>query len=169
MKKVLVYLMIVIPFLGCSQTNFNEITLEEFHNISFNNITLSQLLEFDGNVNDLSNLFGLVFTDITHQNNDEGKDYYSPSILINYFEDELGGIEIKTTDIILSINGVNVSIGDNISLLGYGGSGFNSFVSPNDNTKGITIFKPDYNDTYISIYFNKSTGVINEVRYMSPT
>ena len=74
--------------LSCkAQTNYNELTTAQYHNITFNHVSLINLLEFDGNINDLSSLFGISLTDVTHSNNDVGNDYDSPSIAISYFED----------------------------------------------------------------------------------
>lgn len=172
MKKIFYLLTIlVLPFFGCSQTNYNELTKEQYYNITFSNVKLSYLLESERNITDLSNSFGLNLTDVTHPQNDEGNDYDSTGMSISYFENELGGIEVKNSNIIININGVNVRIGSNMSLLGYGkiGSRFKSFLNPNNNNKRIATFKPEYNDTYISVRFNSQTGLIEEIRYMSPT
>jgi hypothetical protein len=173
MLKIFYALVIISsPFIGCSQTNYNELTTDEYNGITFNNVTLSSLLNFQGDINELSNLFGFSFTDITHPQNDEGKDYESTSISISYFENKLASIEVETSDITVNINGVDVHIGDNISSFvngGVTGSRLNSFESQNDPNKGIIIFKPEYNSTYVSIYFNLQTGVIEKISFISPT
>jgi len=156
--------------LSCTaQTNYNELTTARYHNITFNHVSLIDLLEFDGNINDLSSLFGISLTDVTHSNNDVGNDYDSPSIALSYFEDELASIKVKSSAIIVNIDGIDIRIGDNITQLALGYNGFNTFVDPSNNTERFALFKPMYDDSDVYIVYNASTGLIQEIGYFSPT
>ena len=105
----------------------------------------------------------------THSNNDVGNDYDSPSIAISYFEDELASIKVKSSAIIVNIDGIDIRIRDNITQLALGYNGFNTFVDPSNNTERFALFKPMYDDSDVYIVYNASTGLIQEIGYFSPT
>ena len=55
MKKYQLIIILVIPFLGFGQANFNLLTQNEFEAITFNSVSLQQLMNFEGELNDIIN------------------------------------------------------------------------------------------------------------------
>lgn len=164
-----VVFLVTFQFVSFSQTNYNELTQEEYHTIKFNNVRLLELITFQGQLKDISNLFGIQFSEVAHELNDEGKEFDSNVISISFFEDQLGGIELKGNVVNVTIGNNTFSIGDNASILGYGSDAFNYFLNPKDAQIGIAIFKPMLNNTYVYIRFNKDSGIIEEIGFRSPT
>jgi hypothetical protein len=172
MKNTLKILLFILPFIGCSQTNYNELTNTDYYNITFNNVTISQLSEFQGNNNDLNQLLNVSFENTSNDPEDEAKTFESDDIRISYFgyppNMELSGISVLNINIPVVINGVTIMLADNVSLLGYGNQNFNSFVSSNYPNKSYAIFKPEFEDSYVSVTFITITGIITEIEYVSP-
>ena len=155
----------------CSQTNYNELTTTDYYNITFKNVSISQLSTFQGSLDDLNQLFSMTFENTSNDSEGEAKTYKNDYITISYFgyppEMEFSGIKILNFKVPVTINGVTIRLGDNIDLLGYGSQNFNSFLSNNHRIGRFAIFKPDYEDSYVSVTFSSDTGIILEIEYIS--
>lgn len=169
MRAFFLLITLSLTNIACSQTNYNELILSEYESIKFNGFPLSEFLEFEGDISTLSSAINVELQDITHPQDDEGKAYTSNEIFINFFENNLGAIEVKTRDVVVNINDIGIRIGDDIANLNIDMSEMNSFANPNDSNKRIAIFKPYNNDGYISFEYNTITRIIESIRYTSPT
>lgn len=125
MKNVfLISILSILSFSFC-QAQLNEISLEEFNNIKINEITLKTIYETGGDILQMKYLFG---NDLIYQPNtsgpDEGIDFWNENIYFNfekYRNDNyysLSNIQVLKSNIIVSVKGYNIKIGDSVNVFG---------------------------------------------------
>lgn len=165
--KFLIIQIISLLIFSCTNAQTNELTSSEFSEIKINNIRLLDIISTKGSESSLTALLGNIFTVET---GDE-PDYwvkFSSNMYNLLFQDgvqSVNGIEnYQLTDLWivdesteLYIKNINLTIGDNINLLG----------SPNILTysNGIKEIVFKLGVQVIEIRFDSSTNLIIQIKY----
>ncbi len=171
MKNIILILLLAFSGIANCQTA-NIITETEFNNIKINNIDLLTIRNTSGNQNTIENLFGSSITN----NIDPDGDFYHyefngfkigfSSIISDgtYNNPIISRFEITNNSSSLTINGITITIGSNIQLLGNV-----IFNTMNDGKKSIVYMYCDGCNNFISIRFNQLTNIITEIIYIEQT
>ncbi|WP_420315979.1 hypothetical protein [Ekhidna sp.] len=149
-------------------STINELTANQFENIKLNGVTLKSIWDTSGNEDAIKNLFGEP-TYINKQSEFAdgviSREFYFDGIEMGFYNSfssmgNLGGFKITSSTPSITINGITIKIGDNISKLG-------NVVITNMTTGGKSIvYSPDYDETtFLAIEFDESSGTIQEIIY----
>lgn len=157
MKNLFFVFILTIQLMNAQQNN--QLTVVEYNNIKLNGVLMHELSDTKGNPAKMNSLFNLSFNyefsdEILNQahftNLNKG--------LYIYFEDDiLFEYIISNNQSSLFIKGVQIRIGDNISLLGPLHMSGNNKIKFNLNGTG---------DLW-TIKFNSTTKIIEEIKYTS--
>ncbi len=170
MKNILFILTLILTsnLVRCQVTS-NIISKTEFYNIKINNITLDDIQATEGNQIELINLIPATIQESNIDPNGEFCYYTYDGFEIGFSGNLgtehliLGGFEITKNNWNITIQGVTVTIGDNISVLGN--------VIFNTQTNGSRSIVYQYCDgcnNFISIYINASNE-ITKIIYIEQT
>lgn len=168
MKNIILILLLAFSSIASCQTA-NILTPTEFDNIKINNITLLTIKNTLGNEIAIENLFGPSITN----NIDTDGNYFEydgfeigfSALLSNvYSQPIIGGFDIINNNFNITIQGVTVTIGDNISALGNV-----VFNTMSDGGKSIVYQYCNGCNNFISIRFNQLTNIITEIIYIEQT
>ena len=160
--KILKFIIIicVFGFTNCiSSQNINTLSGEEYSNIKVNGINIDDIINTKGDITKIDNLFGFSFL---LKSNDE---FIKTRELRNdikgiyiYFEDDvLYTYKISNNQSNLTIKGITITIGDDISKLGI----------VEVNTIGEVQFKVSETSDYFIIKFNPTSKGITSIEYLS--
>lgn len=122
MKKIITTLVVLISISTFSQSIMNELSTADYESIKFNGVLKTTLESIDADLTLLESSFGAVDTIASDDEGvDEGwKTYTFTNFIIGYNNTNVAGESfisyIQATSI--SLNGVTVAIGDDVSLLG---------------------------------------------------
>lgn len=166
MKNILTILILLI--FGCVEAqNINQLSSQEFENISINGHSLQTIWQTNGEQVSVQNLFGIA-SSITNSDPTPG----SLSLLYVYnglelsftslipSKGNLSGFEISNPSPTLKVKGIGVNIGENISKLGV--------VKINITKSGgkNIVFSPINDETiYLVIDFDPITKLITKIKY----
>lgn len=167
MKNILIILIAVT--VSCSPTQaqtVNELNAQEFENIQLSSHSIGSIWTTSGDQGNVTNLFGQP-SELINNSDHTGislKYIYngftiSFSGLINA-RGNLAAFEITSTLPTLTVKGVEIRIGDNISKLG--SVQINNKVP---NGKNILFTHSHDDDIYIAIDFEFKTNTITKIRY----
>jgi hypothetical protein len=171
MKSLIIILTLaIVSSVQCQTANI--ITPTEFDNIEINGNTLKNIKNTLGKQNAIEGLFGIPNSKTIDP---DGEFYhyefsgfsigFSSIISEGTFERPiLGGFQIFNSIASITIKGVNFTIGDNISVLGYV-----VFNTMNDNKKSIVYMYCEGCNNYISVRFDQTTKIITEIYYIEQT
>jgi hypothetical protein len=151
-----------LTILNCQSTP-NILSKSEFYNISFNEMTIQDLIESEGDLNELSVHFGEpVKSNINEKIGIKG--YTFSSFRIG-FREGLSGFTVLNNKVIVNIAGKALKIGDHINVLG------NEIVFNTDlnGDKSILFQFCEGCNNYISIDFDQETKLITEIKYIDLT
>jgi len=171
MKNIILILFIGFTGIASCQTA-NIITETVFNNIEINNIPLLTIKNTYGSQSSIENLFGSSITN----NIDPDGDFYSyvfngfrigfSSMISNGTHDNpiISRFEITSNSSSITINGVTITIGSSINLLGNV-----IFNTMNDGYKSIVYMYCNGCNNFISIRFNQLTNIITKIIYIEQT
>ncbi len=169
MKYLIISFSIVFINVAKCQPSANIITPTEYENIEVNNVKLIDILNSQGDQNNVENLFGTP--DRIEKDDDpiyEGKifaiDFYYAGLDLSFYEKVLSSFSITNNKFNITIKGKTITIGDNINKLGN-----MIFNTNNDNSKSILFMECDGCNNFIFIEFNQSTKVITKIGYVELT
>jgi len=171
MKNIILILFLTFSSIVSCQTA-NILTPTEFDNIKINGVNLATIKNTFGNQNAIEALFGTAnektidpegeFTYFKFNGFTIG---FSAQVSGSAIDSLLiGGFDITNNNSNITIQGVTVTIGDNISALGNV-----VFNTMNDEGKSIVYQYCDGCNNFISIRFNQSTNIITEIIYIEQT
>ncbi len=166
---ILIFLLLVTSAAQCQ--NANILTQTEFNNIKINNKKLGDIINTHGVEGEMRNLFGVPLNKELNSDGYFSRYYYNgfeigfSSVLSGKAEHILGSFKITNNNSNITIKGINVTIGDNISALG-------KSVIFRTLSNGIKIikYKPCVGcNNSITIRFNQVTKIITEIYYIEQT
>lgn len=167
MKKTLILIALLVCAYSC-KAQTNKLTEEEITNIKFNNISLKQIIDSRGSIADMRALFSNELNTVLNETAPFlSRDFWSNSIYLN-FEDEsdtgnqyrLTNIQIKDSLIGVTVKGITIKLGDNVSVFGNDilintNNNDNSIVFVDELTGSAALaFKIDTSNNIIEIEFS---------------
>lgn len=174
MKKIILSALFMFGIISlCSgQTNLyyqdkNIISYDEFTGISFNGITLGQIMQTKGNPAKVNALFGTTMQFVKSK---DSTSYYwinfgSPTISFTFDElvtspADLSGLDVDSKLVSIKIGNAVFHIGDPITMLGDV-----KILTRTDGSKSIVFLSEDADDQWVSIEFDQVTKLITKVEY----
>lgn len=164
MKKIIIYLLLTIPSLAKCQMAVNIISDTEFYNIKINTTTLDDIELTKGSPSQVRSLFSYTVKESTQQPVEDYYDYSYDGFTIGFSEGKISAFQITNTKWSIIIQGNEVTIGDDISLLG------NVVFNENlDGSKSIVYQFCNGCNNFIYIDFNQSTKRITKIGFVELT
>ncbi|QMU64442.1 MAG: hypothetical protein GKR88_09185 [Flavobacteriaceae bacterium] len=142
----------------------NIISYTDFYNIKINNITLNDIQATGGIREQVRNLIPAAINKSTEEPEENYYDYFYDGFEIGFSENEIIAFDITKNNWNITIQGVTVTIGDDISVLGN--------VAINDDADGGKSINYQYCDgcnNFIYIEFDKYTNKITEIGFIEQT
>ena len=169
MKNITLILLLAFTSVAQCQITANIITEAEYNNIEINGIKYIDLKNTLGEQNAIEALFGIANTMEKDDDPIYGGEilyieFYYDGLDFGFSEGELGAFNITNNNSNITIQGVTVTIGDNISALG--NVIFNTMSNGN---QSIVFQYCDGCNNFISIRFNQTTNIITEIIYIEQT
>ena len=164
MKKLFLILLLIVPCLVKCQITSNIISETAFNNIKINDVTLNNIKATNGTLSQVTNLFSNPVLQNTQQPEEDYYDYSYDGFSIGFSESEISGFNITNSNWNITIQGITVTVGDNISLLGNV-----VFNMMNNGNQSIVYQYCDGCNNFISIRFNRITNIITEIIYIEQT
>ena len=169
MKNLTIIILLVFTSLAQCQITANIISQTEYDNIEINGIKYIDLKNTLGEQNTVETLFGTANTIEKDDDPIYGGailyiEFYYDGLDFGFSEGELGGFHITNSNSNITIQGITVTIGDNISVLGNV-----VFNTMSDGGKSIVYQYCDGCNNFISIRFNQLTNIITEIIYIEQT
>ena len=170
MKNITLILLLIITSIAQCQTA-NIISEAEYNNIEINGINLTTIKNTLGEQNDIEALFGHAIEEVidpdgefTHFEYDGFNIGFSAIISGGTIDQPiLSGFKITNSNSNITIQGITVTIDDNISLLGNV-----VFNTMNDGNRSIVYMYCEGCNNFISIRFNQ-LNIITEIIYIEQT
>ncbi|WP_299105713.1 hypothetical protein [uncultured Tenacibaculum sp.] len=169
MKNIFLIILLFTSTLAKCQIQSNIITQKEFDDIKINNVKFSSLKNTLGKEFNVKSLFGEP-KKVEKDNNPiyEGDifsiDFYYSGLEFSFYEKEVSNIKITSNSYLITIKGITVTIGDNISKLG-----MVNFNTNKDGSKSIIYQYCDGCNNYIYIHFNQASKKITEIGFIELT
>jgi|GEM_PF-2222058 len=138
MKKIYLLLATVLLSVGPCLSQINQLSQSEFDDISFNGVTVRQIINTDGNVDNMSALFG---KNVQQEMNDTApflaKHLFIGDDISFDFEDvtdtgnsyQLTYIIVDNPSILVKVKGITAKLGDDLSV--FGNNVINTFKGDN--------------------------------------
>lgn len=166
--KINLYLVLIF-LLACnlpSEAQTNTLTTDQFFEIKFNSIALSDFYDEGPPFNNVNNWLQ------PNYNSSEGTDplrraFWDNDLYVRYEDYSESGtnytlahLRVLDTSVAVLINGITVKVGDNVSILG------SDVLIRSNNESNQVIYVPSGVDaTSISIEFNKVNNLITGIEY----
>jgi len=168
-RSITIVLLLLLTSVAQCQTA-NIITPREFDNIEINGVKFIDIKNTLGEQNAVGSLFGAA---IKIEKDDDpiyggailSIDFYYDGFDFSFYEKELSSFDITNNKSNITIQGVTVTIGDNISDLGRNVI----FNNDNDGSKSILYQYCNGCNDYIYIDFDQVTKKITEIGYIDQT
>ena len=172
-----IYLLLLAGFTATAQTNVvvNVLTESTFEAIQINGYSLSQIKNIHGEESQIVNLFGVPDEKkISTVSGASYEYYYNEGFEIGFStlyggNATLGSFEINDSTMIININGVSFSVGDNISTLSPLNLNENTGGNYENGVKGFLFAPCSRCDETVYIHYNTLTQKIIKVGYFEPT
>lgn len=169
MKNITLILLLAFTNVSQCQITANILTETEYNNIEINCIKYIDLKNTLGEQNAVETLFGTANTIEKDDDPIYGGailyiEFYYDGLDFGFSEGELGTFNITNNNSNITIRGITVTLGDNISLLGNV-----VFNTMSDGSKSIVYQYCDGCNNLISIRFNQLTNIITEIIYIEQT
>ncbi|MBS3737738.1 MAG: hypothetical protein KGY51_01925 [Psychroflexus sp.] len=171
-----VILIFVIGFNHCfAQPDVNDLSKAEFESIQINGHSLNQIRITHGEESQIVNLFGVPDEkQISTVSGESYSYFYNQGFEIGFStlyggNATLGSFEITDSSMTISINNVNFSVGDNISVLSPLNLVENSGGNYSPGIKGYIIAPCEKCNHFIYIKFSVINQKITEVGYLELT
>jgi hypothetical protein len=165
MKNILLILTLSLTSLASCQITSNIITKTDFYNIKINNSTLNDIQATKGIRQQVRDLIPAIIKNATEE--PEEDNYYSykyDGFNLAFEENEIIAFKIPKNNWNITIQGVTVTIGTNISALG------NVVLNTQKNgNKSIIYQYCDGCNNFIYIYFDQFTNEITEIGFIEQT
>jgi hypothetical protein len=165
MKNILLILTLSLTSLASCQITSNIITKTDFYNIKINNSTLNDIQATKGIRQQVRDLIPAIIKNATEE--PEEDNYYSykyDGFNLAFEENEIIAFKISKNNWNITIQGVTVTIGTNISALG------NVVLNTQKNgNKSIIYQYCDGCNNFIYIYFDQFTNEITEIGFIEQT
>jgi hypothetical protein len=165
MKNILLILTLSLTSLASCQITSNIITKTDFYNIKINNSTLNDIQATKGIRQQVRDLIPVIIKNATEE--PEEDNYYSykcDGFNLAFEENEIIAFKIPKNNWNITIQGVTVTIGTNISALG------NVVLNTQKNgNKSIIYQYCDGCNNFIYIYFDQFTNEITEIGFIEQT
>lgn len=161
--KILILVIACFNFTCLKAQNLNNLSLDEFYNdISFNNISLSEIISAHGNTGSIQGLFSSA-TSTRDDNTAKSLDYEVDGYYFRFEEEEL--LSDKDTDYVIAyilvegsskvrIKNTEICVGDNVSKLG----------SVNILKPGKIVFYNEDTNASIDIFYDNS--IITKISFV---
>ena len=163
MKNILLILMLSLTSLASCQITSNIISKTEFYNIKINNITLNDIQSTTGIRQQVTNLIP-AFIEEAIEETEENYYYYNyDGFNLGFAENEIVAFEITKNNWNLTIQGITITIGDNISALGSV-----VFNTQTNGGKSIVYQYCDGCNNFLSLYLD-SNNLITKIIYIEQT
>lgn len=163
-QKLLIFVLVLSSFIAKSQTS-NILSKTEFNDIKVNTASLADLKKTKGKQSSLESLLGKVASFSMDEN--ETYYYYTFNGLKVDFstmgksKPYIESFEVTSNASSITVKGVKITIGDNISKLG------NIVFSVGRNgSKSILFTECEDCDSFINIEFDQSSNVITKISYL---
>lgn len=169
MKNSILILFLVFTSVSQCQ-DANIMTLVEYDNIEINGIKLGDIKNTHGLEIEMENLLGIPVNNEINADGYFSRYFYDgfrisfSSVLSGKVEHILGSFHITNNNYNITIQGITVTIGDNISALGNV-----VFNIDNDGNQSILYMHCNGCNNFIAIDFNQLTGQITEIFYIELT
>lgn len=170
MKYLILLLILTLQLSVNSQNSYNYIDEVSYNNISFDGVKLSTLKYFQANESNLNELFNVNFLNTCNDNFGEAQYFESSKLNLGYFgfesNKQLSSINVISSQLIVSIGGVDISIGSSITLLQ---SLFNDLLTVNSegSLTLLAYISSEDDDSTIEIRFIANTGIIQSIKFLS--
>lgn len=170
MKYLILLLILTLQLSVNSQNSYNYIDEVSYNNISFDGVKLLTLKYFQANESNLNELFNVNFLNTCNDNFGEAQYFESSKLNLGYFgfesNKQLSSINVISSQLIVSIGGVDISIGSSITLLQ---SLFNDLLTVNSegSLTLLAYISSEDDDSTIEIRFIAYTGIIQSIKFLS--
>jgi len=175
MKKILLLtaLLFSIILTNYGQTNpyfqnMNIISWDEFTNISFNGISLGEIMRTKGNPVKVDSLFGMTMKiEKSKDPNYYWINFISTSLSFTFDESvtspaALSNLDVASNTVAVMIGGKIIHIGDSIDKLGNV-----KILTGTDGSKSIEFLSESADDQWVSIEFDQTTKIITKIFYLA--
>ncbi|TXD47828.1 hypothetical protein [Polaribacter sp. IC063] len=165
MKNILLILMLSLTSLASCQISSNIIPKTAFYNIKINNITLNDIQATTGIRQQVRDLIPAIIQNATEE--PEEDNYYSykyDGFNLAFEENEIIAFKIIKNNWNITIQGITITIGDNISALGNV-----VFNTDADGGKSIVYQYCDGCNNFIYIDFDQQTNKITKIGFIEQT
>ncbi|WP_298955208.1 hypothetical protein [uncultured Nonlabens sp.] len=168
MKNFIAILTIIVFSTSCiSQTN--DLSVLQYQNIKFDGNLITDIIDTRGSLTQLNQYFNESFNHSTYNEPSYTVIYNTISVELTFKDGErdsnnlisdyqLTNLKLKDSSKSLFINGIALSVGDNINILG----AVNSMNDPSTRQKKV-VFR--IGSEVIRISFNRNTNVITLIEY----
>lgn len=155
---------LILPLIGCSQTNYNELTTSDYYNIKINGVTFQSIYDTNGDETSMKVLFG---SDLMYQYENDIlilKDFWKTDLYYFSFDSPEGNyfaplyIDVSNSLIIVTVKGINVKIGNHKNVFG-------NDIIVNINTNSIIFTNSDTGTESLAFKIDPSTNRIIAIEF----
>ena len=162
--KLFVFLFVVTSFVAKSQTS-NILSDSDYQNIKINNVIITDLKKAKGKKASVEKLLGAA-TSFTKDENEIYHYFKFNGLSVDFVmrgsgKPHIESFEITNDQASLTVKGVTISVGDNISKLGEV-----VFMVSRNGDKSILYTDCEDCDSFVNIEFDQGTNVITKISYM---
>ena len=155
--------MLSLTSLASCQITSNIISKTEFYNIKINNITLNDIQSTTGIRQQVTNLIPAFIEEAIEETEENYYNYTYDGFNLGFAENEIVAFEITKNNWNLTIQGITITIGDNISALGSV-----VFNTQTNDGKSIVYQYCDGCNNFLSLYLD-SNNLITKIIYIEQT